>query len=571
MNREASFRFELLLHAKRQVFSNMISRFIHSVFLMLALRPAFLPAVGLALLVGSGQAAMAQAWLTQANQRIEQHRKADLTLEVVDSLGTPVPGADVRVEMKGHTFGWGTAVTASRINSTSPNSITYKEKLLENFNQVVFENDLKWPSWLGGNWSATQQALDWLDTNGLPARGHYLSWATEDGGSNYDGGDDNHSTLEARLYSHITDKMQTVENRVFEWDVINHPVGWTNQTYENDPDVNEGTDIFKQIIDHARSVATSDPDIPDDQPLWINEDSIIRGSGNRADDYERIIQYLVDNGSAPDGIGFQAHFIDDWNGVTTDYQGIYDKIDRFAQFGLPLRVTEFDIKVGSDETLQGTLMNHYLTVIFSHPDIEAVTMWGFWENQIHMPDAALYRSDWSEKPSLTAYQDLVFDAWWTDETGVSDSSGEHDTRAFKGQYDITVTYNGQDYVLNDLVLDADMNVQIELDDVFISPIEDADFNDDDIVDGADFLIWQRGLGTGTTLAEGDANGDMIVDHADLLLWEAQYGTSGGLSSHALAVPEPGTFFGSSCLFCLFLSRRTRGLGQSVARRDTRVQ
>ena len=49
-------------------------------------------------------------------------------------------------------------------------------------------------------------------------------------------------------------------------------------TYENDPDVNEGTDIFMQIIDHARSIAVANPDIPDDLPLWINEDDIIRAA-----------------------------------------------------------------------------------------------------------------------------------------------------------------------------------------------------------------------------------------------------------------------------------------------------
>ena len=525
------------------------------------LRNFALQTIGVAIVLGVGQDAMAQDWLTQANLRIEQFRKADLTVDVVDSLGTPVPGADVHVEMTRHTFDWGTAVTASRINSSSSANMIYKQKLLENFNHVVFENDLKWSQWIGGSWNATQQALNWLDANGLPARGHYLSWATEDGSANYDGGNNDHSTLETRLYAHITDKMQTVQDRVFEWDVINHPVGWTGQTYENDPDVNEGTDIFKQIIDLARSVAAADPDIPDNLPLWINEDDIIRGSGGRANNYERIIQYLVDNGSAPDGIGFQGHFLQAWNGITTNYQGIYDKIDRFAQFGLPLRVTEFDVGVGSDETLQGTLMNNYLTVIFSHPDIEAITMWGFWEGSFHMPEAAMYRNDWSEKPSLAAYQNLVFNQWWTDETGASDPNGVLDTRAFKGQYDITVTYNGQDYVLNDLVLDGNMNVQVALDDVILTPTEDADFNNDDIVDGLDFLIWQRGFGTGTTLAEGDSNGDMFVNEEDLAIWDAQYGTPGGLMANVAAVPEPTAWVAAIAGLFISLSMSRKQLRQ----------
>ncbi|HEX9832108.1 MAG TPA: endo-1,4-beta-xylanase, partial [Mycobacterium sp.] len=480
----------------------------------------------------------AQTWLVEANQRIEQHRKADLTVKVVDSLGTPVPGADVHVEMKRHTFGWGTAVTAGRINSNSSNNITYKQKLLENFNHVVFKNDLKWPQWLGGSWNATQQALNWLDANRLPARGHYLSWATEDGSANYDGGNNDHSTLETRLYAHITDKMQTVKGRVFEWDVINHPVGWTGQTYENDPDVNEGTDIFKQIIDHARGVAVANTDIPDDLPLWINEDDIIRGSGGRANNYERIIQYLVENGSPPDGIGFQGHFIDAWNGVTTNYQGIYNKIDRFAQFGLPLRVTEFDIAVGDDEALQGTLMNNYLTVIFSHPAIEAITMWGFWEGSFHMPEAALYRNDWSEKPALTAYQDLVFNDWWTDTEGNSDESGEYLIRAFKGEYEITVVHNGVDYVVP-VVVNDDMSINVSLP---FSIGLTGDYNDDGLVDAADYVVWRKFAGTMTDLPNDNGIvGPVGAEHYNL--WRANFGNSAPGSGAAfqtgvLPVPEP---------------------------------
>ncbi|HMP05728.1 MAG TPA: dockerin type I repeat-containing protein [Lacipirellulaceae bacterium] len=49
-------------------------------------------------------------------------------------------------------------------------------------------------------------------------------------------------------------------------------------------------------------------------------------------------------------------------------------------------------------------------------------------------------------------------------------------------------------------------------------VDNADFNGDGRVDGADFLIWQRGLGVGTTLAAGDANGDGAVNAADLTIW-----------------------------------------------------
>jgi hypothetical protein len=60
---------------------------------------------------------------------------------------------------------------------------------------------------------------------------------------------------------------------------------------------------------------------------------------------------------------------------------------------------------------------------------------------------------------------------------------------------------------------------------FATLLEDADFDDDNDVDGFDFLTWQRGLAAGTSHAEGDANGDGTVDSDDLAIWEDQYGTT----------------------------------------------
>jgi hypothetical protein len=53
--------------------------------------------------------------------------------------------------------------------------------------------------------------------------------------------------------------------------------------------------------------------------------------------------------------------------------------------------------------------------------------------------------------------------------------------------------------------------------------EDADFDGDGDVDGNDFLVWQRGLGS-------------THDAADLALWQTQFGSTGLVT----AAPEPST-------------------------------
>jgi hypothetical protein len=72
-------------------------------------------------------------------------------------------------------------------------------------------------------------------------------------------------------------------------------------------------------------------------------------------------------------------------------------------------------------------------------------------------------------------------------------------------------------------------------------VDSADFDSDGMVDGADFLAWQVGVGTSAAgPAQGDANGDMAVDGADLAIWQQKHGIPPAVAT--ALVPEPATFF-----------------------------
>jgi len=71
------------------------------------------------------------------------------------------------------------------------------------------------------------------------------------------------------------------------------------------------------------------------------------------------------------------------------------------------------------------------------------------------------------------------------------------------------------------------------------PAEPAgDYNGDGMVDGADFLAWQRGFGSGVTPAGSgaDGDGDGLVDAGDLDVWKEHVGQT--TPAAVAAIPEP---------------------------------
>jgi len=86
----------------------------------------------------------------------------------------------------------------------------------------------------------------------------------------------------------------------------------------------------------------------------------------------------------------------------------------------------------------------------------------------------------------------------------------------------------------------------------------GDYNDNGIVDAADFTVWRSLLGnTLDPRADGDTNG--VIDINDYLVWKANFGMSAGVGSLLLAgqsVPEPSSsVLAAMGTLAVFLRRR----------------
>ncbi|MCL4202602.1 MAG: endo-1,4-beta-xylanase [Pirellulaceae bacterium] len=370
------------------------------------------------------------AWRAAAAQRIEEHRKGDLIVTVLDPSGSPVPGAQVEINMLRHAFAWGSAVTAELLTADTDDARKYRETVAKLFNRVVFENDLKWP-----NWERTEQrqtlmdATVWLEDAGIEIRGHCLVWPSwrylpKEVASLAD----NPAALRERVNGHVTEEASALRGRLAEWDVINEP--YTNHDL---------MDVLgnEAMVEWFRLARQADPEVR----LFINDYGILSARGRDAahqDHYERTIRFLLEQQAPLEGIGLQSHFGDD----LTPPPRLVQVLDRFAQFGLPLLITEHDINI-ADEALQAEYTRDFLTAVFSHPAVAGVLTWGFWEGRHWRPQGAYFRRDWSVRPAGQVWLDLVHDQWWTRDSGATDASGQRKIRGFLGRYEVTATAEGR--------------------------------------------------------------------------------------------------------------------------------
>ena len=68
----------------------------------------------------------------------------------------------------------------------------------------------------------------------------------------------------------------------------------------------------------------------------------------------------------------------------------------------------------------------------------------------------------------------------------------------------------------------------------------GDFNDDGIVDSADYALWRNNLNGAESVLNGNGDGSGTVDAADLALWKQNFGLGAAAAASAAATPEPSS-------------------------------
>ena len=382
--------------------------------------PTILPASGYTDFLAAQQAKLRE----DTARRIDQIRKGDLAVTVLQADGTPATNVTVTVDMVRHAFSFGTALGSAFLEEkyTPEETSQFTDAVRHYFNHAVTENELKWMPMESKFEEVRYEKGDllaaWCQTNGISLRGHCLFWGCEVPDWVRATPDDK---LRAVISRRARNTVSYYRDTIREFDVLNEALHCPYLA------TRLGDSIYRQMFAEASG---SNPNAA----LYINEYGILEGED--LDDYVTQIRGLVEAEVPVSGIGVQAHF----EGAV-DPERVQRALDTLAQFKLPIKITEFDCN-STNEQVQAESLENLYRVAFAHPSVAGILMWGFWEKAHWRPRAAMLRADFSKKPAAEAYEKLVLGEWWTHETGTTDHRGQFSCRSFLGTLQVVARQAG---------------------------------------------------------------------------------------------------------------------------------
>jgi endo-1,4-beta-xylanase len=269
----------------------------------------------------------------------------------------------------------------------------------EYWNQVTPENASKWGSVEVArdvySWNSLDMAYNYALDNGFPFRFHVLVWGKQQPGwLNSLSPEEQKEEVEEwiRLAGERYPDADYVEpvNEAIEW----LPWDYYPSYYEAIGGAGDtGWDWVIWTFEKAREYFPN-------SKLYLNEYQLF-GGNKSINTYLKIVDLLKERGLI-DGVCEQGHFCE--NVALSRIQTILDKL---AETGLPIQITEFDVNI-KDDAQQLTKYQQLFPVMWEHPAVEGITMWGYHQSCMGWhPDAHLQCSDGSERPALTWLRDYM--------------------------------------------------------------------------------------------------------------------------------------------------------------------
>ncbi len=297
-----------------------------------------------------------------------------------------------------------------------PETDLYQKTLGENFGILTTGNAAKFGPLSAGQGSYDFSTLDkhlaLAETYDMQFHGHVFIWHNQTP-SWLQNGTWTREELIAILNDHITQVGTYLKGKVALWDVVNEPWlgdgSWRSPSIWNDViDANNTATDQRDFIDLAFQKAR---EIDPDAKLILNDFSVSTLSP-KSDAMYAWAQSMVNRGIPLDGVGFQMHM----DGAT-NYDHFAQNMQRFADLGLEIHITELDIRytvpfTTQKATDQADVYRQVIRRVLDQPAVKTFTMWGFTDAHSWIPthfpgtdNALILDKEYNPKPAFIALQE----------------------------------------------------------------------------------------------------------------------------------------------------------------------
>jgi GH35 family endo-1,4-beta-xylanase len=364
-------------------------------------------------------------WRELANQRIAALRQGDFIVKLKDASGKPLILAQpARIRQVGAHFYFGTCFSGDAL-SEDPTEKRYRQFILEHFNTLVSENDMKWyrnqPQPGPVTYDVAERMMTWAARHKLAVRGHCIlwekrefnpSWVRELAGQ----------SLRQAIENRIDSVVPQFKGRLIAWDVNNEMLDGKFYTEQLSEEFR--AEIFKRV-------AMRDPLTP----LFLNDYSIL-GERSRTRALLAQVAWFRQRGCKIDGLGIQEHGCERFVDPESSSRDIYETLDELSTTGLPIHLTEISSRT-RDHQLRADGLEVLIRTAFSHPGVQAILVWGFWSKRHWFKEeAALVDDDWKLTPAGQRLGQMLLEEWRTQTQAAIDEEGRLRFRGFFGTYEI---------------------------------------------------------------------------------------------------------------------------------------
>lgn len=263
------------------------------------------------------------------------------------------------------------------------------------WNQVTPENAGKWGSVENVRdvmqWTQLDNAYNTAKNNGFPFKQHTFIW-----------GQQSPTWIDAlppaEQLEEITEWIQAYCGRYPETafiDVVNEPLH-AAPTYMTALG-GAGTTGWDWVIKSFELARTHCPNAK----LILNDYNIINNDAD-TDNYIAIINLLKAR-NLIDIIGEQGHFLE-----STSNDQILRNLNKFHATGIPIHISEYDVNI-ADDNLQRDKYASQFPVLWTHPGVQGITLWGYRQGEIWRTDAYLLKSqtDGSKRPAMVWLENYI--------------------------------------------------------------------------------------------------------------------------------------------------------------------